>query len=33
LKHEGTFKQSCLYWGVYEDTVVYGLTKSDYYKG
>ncbi|MCP3740738.1 GNAT family N-acetyltransferase [Rossellomorea sp. BNER] len=30
LKHEGTFKQSCLYWGVYEDTVVYGLTKSDY---
>ncbi|PHB24531.1 GNAT family N-acetyltransferase [Bacillus pseudomycoides] len=32
LKHEGTFKQSCLYWGVYEDTVVYGLTRSDYNK-
>lgn len=31
LKYEGTFKQSCLYRGVYEGTVIYGITKNDYY--
>ncbi|MBM7587180.1 RimJ/RimL family protein N-acetyltransferase [Bacillus pakistanensis] len=31
LKYEGTFKQSCLYRGVYEDTVIYGITRDDYF--
>jgi [ribosomal protein S5]-alanine N-acetyltransferase len=31
LKYEGLLKQSCLYKGVYEDVVIYGVTKSDFY--
>ncbi|WP_309119319.1 GNAT family N-acetyltransferase [Paenibacillus sp.] len=30
MKQEGVFKQHILKWGVYEDLVFYGMTKSDY---
>ncbi|MET3290867.1 UNVERIFIED_CONTAM: ribosomal-protein-alanine N-acetyltransferase [Brevibacillus sp. OAP136] len=29
MKHEGTFRQHIMKWGVYEDVVYYGIVKSD----